>query len=194
MTIGPSSRALQAVLSLVLGVLVGATSYGQSDTLSALVLKNAGGYELTLDPIFASSTTSYTVSVAHSVNQVTVEVTKTDESATVVYLDGTDVTLSDAATGTTGFQIDLVQGVNTIKVKVTATNASLSNLYHGCDATCRASVGRRLHQQSGRVKYGKRACRRGYLRSNGKVHASHSISNREQRTRVQHHLGEGDSR
>ena len=125
MTIGPSSRALQAVLSLVLGVLVSATSYGQSDTLSALVLKNAGGYELTLDPIFASSTTSYTLSVAHAVNQVTVEVTKTDESATVVYLDGTDATLTDAATGTAGFQIDLVQGVNTVKVKVTATNATV---------------------------------------------------------------------
>ena len=125
MTICPAPRALQTVLSLVLSVFVGVASYGQSDTLSALVLKDGGGYELTLDPVFASSTLSYSVSVAHAVNQVTVEATKSDDSATVVYLDGTDATLTDAATGTAGFQIDLVQGVNTVKVKVTATNATV---------------------------------------------------------------------
>ena len=68
-------------------------------TLSALALSwDDGGTEtdITLDPRFNASTTAYTAGVAHGVDRITIKETKGDSGATVIYLDGTDSTLTDA--------------------------------------------------------------------------------------------------
>ena len=85
--------------------------------------------DITLDPIFASATTAYTASVANGVDQVTLDATKGDDGAELVYLDGSDTQLTDADTNTTGFQIDLNVGSNTIKAKVTAEDEDTVQTY-----------------------------------------------------------------
>ena len=59
----------------------------------------------TLDPTLASATTSYTASVANTVEQITVAPTKTDTTGTYEFLDDSDAALTDAHTDT-GFQVD----------------------------------------------------------------------------------------
>ena len=160
MSIVQSGRLLQVMLSLALGVFVCTVSSAQSNTLSALTLTDGVGNELTLNPNFASSTTSYSSSVAYAVNQITIAVTKIDNNASVVYLDGTDTALDDAATGTNGFQIDLAQGVNTIKVEVTDANASirtytLTVTRNAAQASLDALLSNLDEQESARIAVGR---------------------------------------
>ena len=93
-------------------------------TLSALALS-----EGTLNPVFSPTHTSYTTEGAVSVSQITVTPTKNDANATVAYLDGDDMSLTDADTTTAGFQVDLTEGENVIKVKVTATDDTTTKTY-----------------------------------------------------------------
>ncbi|MDE0693937.1 MAG: SUMF1/EgtB/PvdO family nonheme iron enzyme [Gammaproteobacteria bacterium] len=101
-------------------------------TLSALALTwDDGGTEtdITLDPPFDTGTTAYTASVASGVDRITVKETKGDAGAAVVYLDGTDVELTDADANAAGFQVDLGVGANTIKAKVAASDGETTGTY-----------------------------------------------------------------
>ena len=93
-------------------------------TLSALSLSSG-----TLDPVFASNTTSYTATVASSVSSITVSATRNDSNATLAYLDEDDQVLDDADANTDGQQVDLDVGDNTIKVEVTAEDTTTTRTY-----------------------------------------------------------------
>ena len=93
-------------------------------TLSGLTV-NPG----TLDPTFASTTESYTASVATTVTRLTVTPTPSQSSATVSYLDGNDAALADADADTGGQQVNLSPGANTVKVKVTASDGTTARTY-----------------------------------------------------------------
>ena len=86
-------------------------------TLSALTLAEADGTAVTLDPVFASDTATYTASVANDVATVTVSATATATGATVAY------TPADADTGTAGHQVSLTEGVAT-DITATVTNGT----------------------------------------------------------------------
>ena len=92
--------------------------------LSALTLSDG-----TLDPAFASATTSYTASVANTVTSVTVTPQTSDPSATVGYYDAGDAAIEDADGNTAGHQVALAVGENTVKVKVTAEDGASSEIY-----------------------------------------------------------------
>ena len=101
-------------------------------TLSALALTwDDGGTEtdITLDPPFDTGTTAYTASVASGVDRITIKETKGDAGATVVYVDGTDVELTDADANAAGFQVGLAVGANTIKAKVAASDGETTGTY-----------------------------------------------------------------
>ena len=93
-------------------------------TLSALSVSGA-----TLSPAFAAATTLYQATVANSVSQVTITETKSEPTATVEYLDGSDATRTDADTMTAGLQMNLSDGTNTVKVKVTAPDTTTTETY-----------------------------------------------------------------
>ncbi len=113
-------------LTLTIAVSDVSETPAQSDdaTLSGLSLSDG-----TLDPVFASATTSYTASVENAVSSLTVTPAKGDTNATLEYLDSDDSTLADADTGTTGHQVDLDVGENTFKVKVTAEDTTTTQTY-----------------------------------------------------------------
>ncbi|MYF12626.1 MAG: sulfatase-like hydrolase/transferase [Gammaproteobacteria bacterium] len=101
-------------------------------TLSGLSLTwDDGGTEtgIALDPTFNASTTAYTASVAHGVDQVTIKGTKGDGGAKVDYFDGTDTALTDADGNAAGFQVALGVGTNTIKAKVSASDGETTQTY-----------------------------------------------------------------
>ena len=93
-------------------------------TLSALSVSGA-----TLSPAFDAATTDYRTTVANAVSQVTITETKSESTATVEYLDGSDATLTDADPMTAGLQINLGVGTNTVKVKVTAPDTTTTQTY-----------------------------------------------------------------
>ena len=97
-------------------------------TLSALVVED-GTSDLTLTPTFAPGTTSYAVSVGYAVDEVTVKPSKSDDNATVEYLDASDNALADADATERGQQAALAVGENTIKVKVTAEDRPTTQTY-----------------------------------------------------------------
>ena len=105
------------------GTVVGGTS--SDATLSALTV-TAGGTDLVT---FASGTTDYTPMVANDVDEVTVTAMTTDSGATFEYLDGSDMTLTDADTGVTDLQVALAVGETVIKVKVTAEDGNATQTY-----------------------------------------------------------------
>ena len=88
-------------------------------TLSGLGLAGA-----TLSDPFASDTTAYMESVANTVTQITLAPTTTDDGASIEYLDGSDMALTDASGTDNGFQVNLAVGANVIKVKVTAEDGT----------------------------------------------------------------------
>ena len=97
-------------------------------TLSALVLSN--GSDITLSPLFASGTMSYTASVASGVDEITITPTVNESNATVQYQDSSDMDITDAdATPENGHQVSLDVGENTIKVKVTAEDGTTTETY-----------------------------------------------------------------
>ena len=115
-----SNEALRIVVS---GYEVAAVTVTDA-TLSALSVSGA-----TLSPAFDAATTSYSATVANSVSQVTITATKSESTATVEYLDGSDNTLTDADTMTADFQVNLSVGTNTVKVKVTAPDTTTTETY-----------------------------------------------------------------
>ena len=98
-------------------------------TLSALALQDASNNAVALDPTFASDVEEYTATVANAVTQIKVEPTKSDDSATIEYLDSADMALMDADTNTTVFDVDLAEGENVLKVKVTAEDTTTTKTY-----------------------------------------------------------------
>ena len=88
-------------------------------TLKALSL----GAGVTLDPTFASGTTSYMASVANSVSSVTVTAAATDDNATVAITGDTDTSTPNTAT------LDLTPGANTVTVTVTAEDTTTTEIY-----------------------------------------------------------------
>ena len=97
-------------------------------TLSDLKLEDGGGNSVSLTPPFASTSTSYTASVANGVDEITIKPTN-DSSATFAYLDGSDMALTDADAMEDDFQVSLSTGANTIKVKVTAQDSVTTRTY-----------------------------------------------------------------
>ena len=94
-------------------------------TLSALVLEDASDNSaITISPVFASGTTSYTASVGNGVDEITIAPTVNESNATVEYLDSSDAAITDANSGKTGQQVSLSVDANTIKVKVTAEDTT----------------------------------------------------------------------
>ena len=92
-----------------------------------------GGLSLsagTLEPAFHRVTTSYAASAPNDVSSITVTAPASDPAnATVEFLDGDDLTLTDADGAAAGHQVDLAPGENTIKVKVTAGDGSTTRTY-----------------------------------------------------------------
>ena len=69
-------------------------------TLSALALADASDDStITISPVFASGTTSYTASVDNGVDVITIEPTVNESYATVEYLDSSDTAITDADSG-----------------------------------------------------------------------------------------------
>ena len=97
-------------------------------TLSGLALSD-GTNTVPLAPGFAAETADYTATVANAVSRITVTATKSDETATLAYLDGNDAALADADDATGGHQVDLAVGENTVKVKVTGEDGAESTTY-----------------------------------------------------------------
>ena len=89
-------------------------------TLSDLTVTGGGSDLVT----FVSGTFDYAASVANGVTEVTVTPMLSDTNATIVWLDGSDMTLADANASTAGQQVTLVEGDNVIKVKVTAEDTT----------------------------------------------------------------------
>ena len=83
----------------------------------------------TLEPAFASSTTTYRADVGNSVETITVTPATSDSDAAVAYLDGNDAEIEDADPVTGGHQVALAAGANTIKVKVTAEDGIETRTY-----------------------------------------------------------------
>ena len=92
---------------------------------------NDGGSnaDVTLDPVFNASTTSYTAAVGSAVDRITIDATKGDSGATVLYFDGADSQLTDADGNAAGFQVNLGVGANTIKAKVAASDGETTQTY-----------------------------------------------------------------
>ena len=100
--------------------------------------------DIALSPPFDTATKNYTASIAHGVDQVTVNATKGDEGAGLDYFDGADTRLTDADTNADGFQVNLGVGANTIKVKVAASDGNSEETYslvvtRAADATAPAT-------------------------------------------------------
>ena len=119
-----SGYAFTKGTALPLEVLAAVPAQNDDATLSGLSLS-----EGTLDPVFASGTTSYTATVRNAVSSITVTPTRSDGNATLEYLDGSDTALVDGDGNTSGFQIDLDQGENTVKIKVTAEDDAATETY-----------------------------------------------------------------
>ena len=90
-------------------------------TLSGLTV-NDGSSDLPLSPAFASDITSYTAWVPNAVDEVTVTATKLNSNATIAWLDGSGMALTDAGTAA-GHQVMLSVGENVVRMKVTARTA-----------------------------------------------------------------------
>ena len=75
-------------------------------------------------PGFSPSVLSHAVSVGYTVERATIIPTTADTNATVTYLDGNDMPLTDADTGTDDQDVDLVVGDTTVKMKVTAEDTT----------------------------------------------------------------------
>ncbi len=85
--------------------------------------------EVTLAPNFTAGTTTYTASVGYDVTRITVTPVKSDDQATLDYLDSSENVLADADNVTAGRQLDLAVGPNVVKIKVTAEDGSTSRTY-----------------------------------------------------------------
>ncbi len=99
-------------------------------TLSGLELEDTSDDStIAISPTFASATTSYTATVANSVDEILVDPTTNDGNATVEFLNASDMAISDADSTEEGHQVALAVGSNTIKVKVTAEDGMTTQTY-----------------------------------------------------------------
>ena len=114
--VSTSNKALRVTIK-------GTVNRGTDATLSDLTLSKG-----TLSPGFAADVFTYTASVVDTASRIKVTPTKTDTNATVEFLDGDDVALTDAA-GAAGFQVNLDVGDNVIRVKVTAEDGIATETY-----------------------------------------------------------------
>ena len=119
-----------AMLIRVNGTTGGGTTTSSDATLSALALADASDDSaITISPVFASGTTSYTASVDNGVDVITITPAVNESNATVEYLDSSDTAITDADSVKAGRQVSLSEGANTIKVKVTAQDTTTTNTY-----------------------------------------------------------------
>ena len=96
-------------------------------TLSGLAVRDGSTDLLTT---FAPGTLTYAVTVANSVDEVTVTPTTTDTNATVAYLNASDTTLDDAdGVPANGHQVALAEGDTVFKVQVTAEDTTTTQTY-----------------------------------------------------------------
>ena len=108
----------------------GSPSDGVKGTpLAVAVLNSFSLSDGTLDPAFASDTTSYKASVVNAVSSITVTVTTNFANATVAFVDRNDAALPDADANTDGHQVSLSSGDNVIKVVVTAEDGGSVRTY-----------------------------------------------------------------
>ena len=99
-------------------------------TLSTLVLQDASDDSvLTLDPTFDPATLSYSVEVAHDVDEVTVTPTLNDTSASYEVQDDEGTTLTDVDTTQDDFQVSISPGPNTINVVITGADGHTTQTY-----------------------------------------------------------------
>ena len=99
----------------------------ESAALSELAV-NDGSSDLALSPAFASDITSYTAWVPNAVDEVTVTATKLNPNATIAWLDGSGMALTDVGTAA-GHQVMLSVGENVVKMKVTAEDTTSMETY-----------------------------------------------------------------
>ncbi|MGI5892010.1 MAG: cadherin-like beta sandwich domain-containing protein [Bacillota bacterium] len=94
---------------------------GESDNnyLSGLALKSSSGANISINPNFSETTTTYTANVANSVNQIAAKAILQDSEAT---LRINSATVND---DTWSNYISLNEGVNTIKFAVTAQDGTI---------------------------------------------------------------------
>ena len=102
----------------------GGTTLSTDATLSDLDLFDNNGNTITLSPTFMSGTTSYTMLVDNSVDEITIFPENNDANATYEIQDGSGTALVDADSGEDDFQVTLSVGENTIKVEVTAEDTT----------------------------------------------------------------------
>ena len=122
--------ASNAMLIRVNGTTGGGTTTSSDATLSALALADAADdTAITINPVFASGTASYTASVVNRVDVITIDPTVNESNATIEYLDSSDTEIADADSGKAGQQVSLVEGANTINVKVTAQDTTTTSTY-----------------------------------------------------------------
>ena len=117
--------------SLATAIRMGLDGYAiaSSDaTLSNLELAESGGVAITLNEVFDPDETAYTASVANSVGRIRVTPTTNDANATVEFLDGDDVELTDVGSAD-GFHVDLNPGDNVIQMKVKAEDDTTTKTY-----------------------------------------------------------------
>ena len=99
----------------------------------------------TLTPAFASTTTSYTASVAYEATKLTVNATTSDRSAGVMFLDNNDSELSDTDLSEPGHQVTLAVNENSIRIKVTAEDEEAVQTYLVTVTRARPEVSIRSH-------------------------------------------------
>lgn len=99
----PGSARVLALAGFVCSTTV-ANATSTDATLRALSLKDRDGTAVAYSPGFNPATTSYTANAPARVDRITVEGTRNDDGATVVYLDADDQTLTDADTVAAGLQ------------------------------------------------------------------------------------------
>ena len=108
---------------------LGTTTLSTDATLTGLALWDVNFDPVPLNETFASTLLTYTASVANIDDEITVTPTRSDANATIEYLDGDGVELTDADPDTNGIQVDLDTGENVIQVKVTAEDATTTKTY-----------------------------------------------------------------
>ena len=123
------SSSTTAFLRIQINGYANTTTLSTDATLSALALTDNNGAAITLTPMFAPATTTYTAPVASSVDEITIAPTVNDSNAEYEIQDGTGTALTDADVNTTGFQVAFSEGANTIKVEVTAEDDSTPETY-----------------------------------------------------------------
>ena len=107
-----------AVVFALLAMIAPATAQSTDATLSGLA-PSAG----TLDPVFASGTTSYTASVPYATTDITVTPTATDPNASIT------VNTVPVTSGSPSGAISLSVGANPISIVVTAEDAITTETY-----------------------------------------------------------------